>query len=433
VKRALLLAGALLAAGPALAAAPQDETTHVVAEGETLNGIANRAGVPASAIGKANKLEAPYALRVGRKLTIPRVKAAAKPAPVADKPVAAKPVRKAEIAPAGPDIHVVAAGETLGGIANRVGVSSSAIATANGLTAPFALRLGQKLTIPRGNAGTLAGAAEHAAPAASTVARTATRLIDGRTPPSGTAPETETEHLVGPGETLGGIAARAHVPRILIVEANGLQAPYDVHAGQTLKIPRTRHRQVKAGDTAFSISMETAVPWEQIALANSLDPAAPVKVGQNLLIPTLLDPPRTLAPAPKAPAASPAPKTARFAWPLAGPVRRGYATGADYHDGLDITAPKGTMVRAAAAGTVTFAGKEKDQFGNLVVLDHGGGWFTAYAFLSRVTVKQGAKVAAGERVGLVGDTGMAKGDELHFEVRRDGKPVDPLGELPKAP
>jgi murein DD-endopeptidase MepM/ murein hydrolase activator NlpD len=115
-------------------------------------------------------------------------------------------------------------------------------------------------------------------------------------------------------------------------------------------------------------------------------------------------------------------------------VRRGYdASGGDYHDGLDITAPKGTMVRAAAPGTVTFAGKEKDQFGNLVVLDHGDGWFTAYGFLSRVTVKEGAHVAAGERVGLVGDTGQTKRPELHFEVRQDGKPVDPLGELPKAP
>jgi murein DD-endopeptidase MepM/ murein hydrolase activator NlpD len=401
VKRALFLAGLLLAANPALAAAPQDETAHVVADGETLNGIANRAGVPASVIVKANKLEAPYALRVGRKLTIPRAKAAAKPSATGPKTATRAPTPAKTVAKADP--------------------KASATKTA-----------ADKAVADRAK---VVRAADAAAPAAKQVAKSATRVIEGRTPlPSPLSnPETETEHLVGPGETLGGIAARAHVPRILIVEANGLQAPYDVHAGQTLKIPRTRHRQVKAGDTAFSISMDTAVPWEQIALANSLDPAAPVKVGQNLLIPTLLDPPRTLGPAPKAPAASPAPKTARFAWPLAGPVRRGYATGADYHDGLDITAPKGTMVRAAAAGTVTFAGKEKDQFGNLVVLDHGGGWFTAYAFLSRVTVKQGAKVAAGERVGLVGDTGMAKGDELHFEVRRDGKPVDPLGELPKAP
>ncbi|WP_159978798.1 MULTISPECIES: LysM peptidoglycan-binding domain-containing M23 family metallopeptidase [unclassified Novosphingobium] len=346
--------------------------------------------------------------------------------------------------------HVVKAGETLGGIANRAGVSATAIAKANGLKEPYVVRLGQKLTIPR--AAKVAAKPATAKPSpkptpkptpsvpsaelsAKKAEKTAARVIEARQP-SG-SPETETSHKVGEGETLGGIAARAKVPRVLIIEANGLQAPFDVRVGQTLRIPRTRRHEVKNGDTGFSISLDYAVPWEQIALANNLDANAPVKVGQNLLIPTLLDPPgigaKTLSPAPRPAAAPVSSRPARFAWPLSGPVRRGYASGSDYHDGVDITAPKGAMVRAAAAGTVTFAGKEKSQFGNLVVLDHGDGWFTAYGFLSRVTVKEGAKVAAGERVGLVGDTGLAKGSELHFEVRQDGKPVDPLGELPKSP
>lgn len=338
-------------------------------------------------------------------------------------------------------VHVVASGETLGGIANRAGVSAAAIAKANALKEPWVVRVGQKLAIPRAAPVTAKVAAKTANPSADTsakkAAKTAARVIEARTPPGG--PETETAHKVLEGETLGGIAARTKVPRVLIAEANGLQPPFDVRVGQTLRIPRTRHHGVKAGDTGFSIAMGYAVPWEQIALANNLDPAAPVKAGQDLLIPTLLDPPstgvKTMAPKPvAAPLAPTKAKAPRFAWPLTGTVRRGYdAAGGNYHDGLDIVAPKGAMVRAAAPGTVTFAGKEKDQFGNLVVLDHGDGWFTAYGFLSRVTVKEGAKVAAGERVGLVGDTGMAKGTELHFEVRQGGKPVDPLGELPKAP
>lgn len=343
-------------------------------------------------------------------------------------------------APESEAVHVVASGETLNGIANRAGVTAAAIVKANGLKEPYVVRIGQKLTIPRAPGAAapkavVARTADAAAPAAKQVAKAA-RVIEARTPPAPGAPEYETEHLVATGETLGGIAARAKVPRVLIAEANGLQPPYAVRVGQKLKIPRTGRRVVKAGETGFSISMDTAVPWEDIALANNLDPAAPVKVGQTLLIPTLLDPPKTAPraaiPAPQ-PAVAPAPKTARFAWPLAGPVRRGYTVGSDYHDGLDITAPKGTMVRAAGAGTVVFAGKEKDQFGNLVVVDHGDGWHTAYGFLSRVTVKEGAKVASGERVGLVGDTGRAKGSELHFEVRQDGKPVDPRDALPKAP
>lgn len=333
----------------------------------------------------------------------------------------------------GENVHVVRDGETLNGIANRAGVSRDAIVRANSLKAPYVVRVGQKLDIPRKGEPALAPTDA----AAKGAVKTAARVITERVPSAPvTSPETETLHIVRPGETLGGIAVRAKVPRVLIAEANGLQPPYAVRSGQKLQIPRTRRHKVVAGDTAFSISMQYGVSWEQVALANSFDPAAPVKVGQRLLIPTLLDPPVTGAKPP-----TPAPlvfvppakviKPPRFSWPLDGDVRRGYAPGKDYHDGLDITAPKGAMVRAAASGTVKFAGEEKDQFGNLVVLDHGDGWFTAYGFLSRVTVKEGAKVAVGERIGLVGNTGRAKGNELHFEMRRDGKPVDPLNELPK--
>jgi murein DD-endopeptidase MepM/ murein hydrolase activator NlpD len=402
MRRALLsvVAAALsAAASPALAG----EAVHVVEPGETLGGIANRAGVSSEAIAKANGLEPPYMVRIGQKLTIPDGGASG-----AD------------------EFYEVTSGETLNGIANRSGVSARALAAANGLEPPYVVRVGQKLRIPgKASGGT--------APV-----RTAARTIPAGA--SGTPPEEETVHIVTPGETLGGIAARARVPRVLIAEANGLTPPFIVKTGQKLQIPRTRRHQVQAGDSGFSISYKYAVPWEQIATANGIDPEAPVRAGQNLLIPTLLNPPAagvakpapTPAPVAATPA-SPAASAARFLWPVSGPIRREYSTGSDYHDGLDITAPKGTMVRAAAAGTVKFAGKEKEQFGNLVVLDHGDGWFTAYGFLSRVTVKQGAKVAAGERIGLVGNTGLAKGNELHFEVRKDGKPVDPMGELPKAP
>lgn len=405
---------ALIASSPTWAADPKEETIHVVAEGETLNGIANRAGVSASAIVAANNLKAPgYPVRVGQKLVIPRkatAKAAAgKPAPSPSGPAASETT------------HVVTDGETLGGIANRAGVSRAAIAQANGLKAPdYAVRVGQKLIIPRSGGR----------PAATAPARSATAKA--------TAPELETSHRVTEGETLGGIAARAKVPRVLIIEANGLKPPYDVRPGQVLMLPRTRRHTVAEGETGFTISYKYGVPWDKIAIANGIDTSATVKPGQKLLIPTLLDPPAATVPAaspspqPSAPAVAAKPANARFTWPVAGTVRREYATGADYHNGVDISAPKGTMVQAAAAGTVKFAGLEKEQYGNLVVLDHGDGWFTAYGFLSRVTVKEGAKVAAGERIGLVGNTGQAKGNELHFEIRKDGNPIDPRDQLPKA-
>ncbi len=249
-------------------------------------------------------------------------------------------------------------------------------------------------------------------------------------------PEQETEHVVVAGETLGGIANRTQVPRVLIAEANGLKPPYAVRVGQKLKIPRTRRHTVARGETGFTIAYTYGLPWRDIAVANGLDAETALRAGQKLLIPTVIAPARPAAPV--APAATPStaasPASLRLAWPIAGPVRRGYtarARSSNFHDGLDITAAEGTAVRAAAAGKVLFAGREPRQFGNLVVIDHGDGVQTAYAFLSRITVTKNEQVNRGERIGLVGKTGLAKGPELHFELRRDNQPVDPAGELPQ--
>jgi len=233
----------------------------------------------------------------------------------------------------------------------------------------------------------------------------------------------ETEHVVTAGETLGGIANRAGVPASSIAEANRLEPPYVVKAGQKLLIPRQRRHRVGKDDTGFGIAYRYAVPWRRIAEANGIAPDAVLRTGQELLIPATLEKAK-----PQPPAAS-----SRFAWPLTGPIRRGFLPRgqAGYHDGLDIEAAQGTAVRAAAAGTVIFAGREENQFGNLVVIEHGGGWHSAYGSLGQVTVKEGGKVRQGERIGLVGNTSVTKHMELHFELRKDGKPVDPLGELPK--
>ncbi len=245
----------------------------------------------------------------------------------------------------------------------------------------------------------------------------------------------EGEHVVTSGETLGGIAQRAEVPRVLIIEANRLTAPYALRAGQKLTIPRTRHHTVGRGDTRFTISYLYGVPWSDIAVANGLAANAELQSGQKLLIPSVIAAP--VAPAPPAgPAATPAPAVApaRFAWPLAGAVQRGFiprTRSTDYHEGIDIRTPVGTAVRASAGGKVLFAGDEPRQFGKLVVVEHEGGWQSAYAFLSRITVKEGDSVGQGERLGLSGQTGRARGPELHYEMRRNNRPVDPVEQLPR--
>lgn len=95
------------------------------------------------------------------------------------------------------------------------------------------------------------------------------------------------------------------------------------------------------------------------------------------------------------------------------------------HHGIDWAASSGTPVTAAAAGRVVEAAP-MGEYGNAVRIDHGGGWQTLYGQLSRIDVRAGDCVAAGAVVAKVGSTGLSAGPHLHFEVRQDGKPVDPL-------
>lgn len=154
----------------------------------------------------------------------------------------------------------------------------------------------------------------------------------------------------------------------------------------------------------------------------------------------LVDPERLqarLAAARTAPAAAGVPAGLR--WPVAGRVTSGFGlrthpvTGVrQLHAGVDVAAPSGTPVVAAAAGTVTFAG-ERGGYGLLVVVDHGGGLETRYAHASAVEVRAGQQVEPGQLVARVGATGTATGPHLHVEVRLGGVPRDPLGVLPTGP
>jgi len=119
-----------------------------------------------------------------------------------------------------------------------------------------------------------------------------------------------------------------------------------------------------------------------------------------------------------------------LAWPLRGPIGSPFGPrGYGFHAGVDLIAPAGTPVAAAAAGRVVWAGYRAGGWGLLVTIAHRDGVRTMYAHLSRVGVQVGQRVGAGERVGRVGATGDANGPHLHFEVRLRGAAVDPLPAL----
>jgi murein DD-endopeptidase MepM/ murein hydrolase activator NlpD len=126
---------------------------------------------------------------------------------------------------------------------------------------------------------------------------------------------------------------------------------------------------------------------------------------------------------------SPAANPGGFQWPVAGPVTSpfGWRWGR-MHEGIDIAVPSGTPVHAAAAGTVIYAGW-MGGYGNLVVIDHGGGIATAYGHNTSLAVAVGQQVGQGQVISYAGSTGHSTGPHVHFEVRVNGSPRDPLGYL----
>ena len=123
------------------------------------------------------------------------------------------------------------------------------------------------------------------------------------------------------------------------------------------------------------------------------------------------------------------PSASGLIWPVSGPVTSpfGYRWGR-LHAGIDIGVPYGTPIHAAASGTVVIAGWV-DGYGNYTCIDHGGGMATCYAHQSSFATSVGAHVSQGQVIGYVGNTGHSFGAHLHFEVRINGNPVDPLGYL----
>jgi murein DD-endopeptidase MepM/ murein hydrolase activator NlpD len=123
------------------------------------------------------------------------------------------------------------------------------------------------------------------------------------------------------------------------------------------------------------------------------------------------------------------PSAAGFIWPVSGPVVSPFGMRwGRMHEGIDIAAAYGTPIQAAASGRVVYAGW-MDGYGNLVAIDHGGGLSTAYAHQSSIASGVGQTVSQGQTIGYVGCTGHCFGPHLHFEVRVNGTPVDPLGYL----
>jgi lipoprotein NlpD len=244
-------------------------------------------------------------------------------------------------------------------------------------------------------------------------------------------PAAGVRHPLHAGQTLYSLARAYGVPLDVLMRVNGITDPTTVRDGTSLFIPGAR--RILEIPPTFPPSRG---PADSRAEAGAARPAVPESTDASAIpLPgSLLTPgppsspgPRpTLPSRPRMPGLSSPPAVA-LAWPLRGTItsRFGLRGRHHHHEGVDIDGMLGEQILAAAEGTVVRAGREGG-FGRLVVIDHGGGLTTLYAHASRVLVREGDEVERGQPIAEVGHSGNAHGSHLHFEVHRDGRPIDPL-------
>jgi murein DD-endopeptidase MepM/ murein hydrolase activator NlpD len=250
-------------------------------------------------------------------------------------------------------------------------------------------------------------------------------------------------YAVKSGDTLTGIAKHFGISMMTLWWANDLAAKDVLHIGQKLEIPPVDGLVivVKAGDTLDSIAALTGMSADNIVAYNNLTDRTLV-LGQVLIIPDARGKPIAVAAVAPRPVAvtrtssgsghAPPPASysgGAFYWPVPGGWISQYFHST--HPAIDIAAPEGTRVLAAAAGTVIWAGWKDNGGGFQVWIAHGSGLFTTYNHMSAVLVAVGQHVGRAQQVGRVGMTGNATGPHLHFEVWHgmvwgDGVRVNPL-------
>ena len=229
------------------------------------------------------------------------------------------------------------------------------------------------------------------------------------------------------------LAACSHDPSSVVV--TDLRSPPTVTSGSHI---------VREGETLYSIAWMYGRDFRELADNNSIRSPFLIHPGQTISLnqrsrPVAAPPKRTSSPAKKQvvkkttpvrkPPASPMPTQVVWQWPAKGNVIKGFALKGSVNKGIDIGGKLGEPVVAAAAGEVVYSGSDLAGYGRLVIMKHNNSYLSAYAHNRELLVREGDSVKAGQKIAEIGSTGTTE-PKLHFEIRRDGKPVDPMRFLP---
>ena len=295
-------------------------------------------------------------------------------------PAAGGPSRVVAPAPARPmpgGSYRVAKGDTLYSIAFRNGVDFRDLASWNHIDSPYTIWPGQELKLSSPDGRPPAAAAVHAAPVVATA-----------------KPVPPTAHVVTP-------------------------APQPQPGFQPAAASTASAAVVAAPSTAAPAHASTLAP------AASTTPVVPVAGAPAA---TAANTPPPAPPVPAAPGATRSNGGVNWRWPADGQLIKRFQSG-DAIPGIEIAGKSGDPVRAAADGVVVYSGNGLVGYGELVIVKHNDSYLSAYGHNSKRLVKEGQRVTAGQQIAEMGSTGASR-DELQFQIRKDGNPVDPLGYLP---
>lgn len=267
------------------------------------------------------------------------------------------------------------------------------------------------------------------------------------------------DYTVAPGDTLYSIAFAHGLDFRALAARNAIAPPYTIHPGQVLQLgiaapapaavamtpavaPPPAQQPAKPGAPVFGpVTPQTMAAGGVAAAPTATPPSAASTVGAVPPVQPAVAPAPAVPPPAPVPSAAPtstsiAPGPTRnvagivWQWPVAGkPISTFQPDVSGDGAGIDVAGKLGDPVRAAAAGTVVYSGNGLPGYGDLVIIKHNDTYLSAYGHNSKRLVQEGQHVAAGQEIALMGASGAPR-VELHFEIRKDGKPVDPMDYLP---
>ena len=272
--------------------------------------------------------------------------------------------------------------------------------------------------------------------------------------PQRSTPASVREHVVARGDTLYGIAFRNSLDYRDLARWNGIAAPYTIHPGQRLRLMAPGAVVASTPPSVPPVPPRTTPPAPSTPAtpppASTVPVPAPLPPVASTPAPRPVTPPATPAPVPTppvstTPATTPTPGPATtpivatggsrtvqgiaWRWPASGQIISRFVAGEPTRQGIGVAGSAGQAVVAAADGEVVYSGSGLIGYGELIIVRHSDAFLSAYGHNRKRLVSEGQKVKAGQQIAEMGRSGASR-DMLHFEIRRNGKPVDPLPFLP---